>query len=745
MSTSAYEEQSTLNNWQKFSLCLIGVWTKEPYTIWIRLFWTLSLSLTVISEFYYLYTNFNSKNLPDSIEVLSVAMNYMIGLLKLFILWHYRRTFRRIINAIADDWKECSSCNLNWILNIMTKRASTCLRFTKSLFISFGVSVSIYGLSSYLIFSTKESEEPQLLVKMVLPFDAISSPNYEIVLIVQYIFMLVYVTMVTANIMSLLLTLIFHIDGQIEIIKQITENIPTSCKTSESVGLTIKSLIGKHQRIISISDDIETLFTYVLLLQFFANTLIICCVGFVIAVAVVTNNASEMFLRFSGYYCVMTMEAFVYCYAGEYLSSKVLHVCGQLDVMSHAIENIPTLSEKSESVKLKIRSLIEKHQRIISMSNDIESLFTYILLVQVLSSTMIICSIGFVLAVTLRTNQEIGMLLKLASYYVAMTVEFFIYCYAGEYLSTKSFTVSYTVYESEWYNLKTRESRMLMMLIMRSQKSLRLTIGKFADLSLEQFTSIMKLSMSYISVLLAITSCFIFGSKDYQLIITMSFPFDVKSLSNYKIVLFLQYIYLLTFGIAWIGNIITLVLTLVFQIGGQLDMISHALENISINNEKPKSVGMKIRSLIGKHQKVILMAADIESLFTYILLAQFLSSTLIICCLGFVIAVTLSTNQEIGMLLKLASYYFPVTLEAFIYCYAGEYLINKSFAISYMVYEYEWYNLKVNDSRLLILLIMRSQKPLHLTIGKFVNLSLQQFTSIMKLSMSYISVLLAVY
>lgn len=45
---------------------------------------------------------------------------------------------------------------------------------------------------------------------------------------------------------------------------------------------TIKALVRRHQRIIALSTDIESLFSYIALMQFLWNTLVICSLGFII-------------------------------------------------------------------------------------------------------------------------------------------------------------------------------------------------------------------------------------------------------------------------------------------------------------------------------------------------------------------------------------------------------------------------------------------------------------------------------
>jgi len=46
------------------------------------------------------------------------------------------------------------------------------------------------------------------------------------------------------------------------------------------------------------------------------------------------------------------------------------------------------------------------------------------------------------------------------------------------------------VYESLWYDLTPMQNRGLLLMIIRSQKHLTLTVGKVMDLSLMQFSSV---------------------------------------------------------------------------------------------------------------------------------------------------------------------------------------------------------------------------------------------------------------
>lgn len=77
-----------------------------------------------------------------------------------------------------------------------------------------------------------------------------------------------------------------------------------------------------------------------------------------------------------------------------------------------------------------------------------------------------------------------------------------------------------------------------------------------------------------------------------------------------------------------------------FQIlhaSGQIDILCDALREISPEKNNRQLAVSITKELIGKHQKIIVFSNKIEKIFCYIALIQFMSSTLVTCCLGYMI------------------------------------------------------------------------------------------------------------
>ncbi|XP_032669846.1 odorant receptor 22c-like [Odontomachus brunneus] len=369
---------STVSQQAKIGLQLTGVWPNS--SVLFKLLWTSIMIIALIFQYRYVLYHFNTDDLPHLIDGLSTTVPYSLLFFKLIVLWIKNRVFIDILTAMSKDWRECSS------MHVMIDKATLSHRCSKLIIGIYSTAVLLYSTAS-IDFRKNIDVCRELLVKMELPFVFCESPTYEIVMFVQFIHLMA-VSLIIGTIDTLIVTLMLHIGGQIDIIlQQLNKIYPKDGEYGLPTG-TAKSLIIKHYKIIDFSDSIENLFSLIALMQFLSSIVIMCCIGF-----------------------------------------------------------------------------------------------------------LVICTLG--------TDDGIRMLIKTFFFYIAMTMESFIFCFAGEYLSNKSKTVGDAAYESLWYVLKPQDSRMLLLMIMRSQRRLTITAGKFMDLSLQGFMNSLKASASYISVLYA--------------------------------------------------------------------------------------------------------------------------------------------------------------------------------------------------------------------------------------------------
>ncbi|XP_071643180.1 odorant receptor 4-like isoform X1 [Temnothorax longispinosus] len=381
---------NTVSKAIEICLRIFGIWPNTSCALLRRLFWIVTLIFEQVFQYRYIVMHFYLIEFSDRMKILGAAMAYSILLTRLLIFWYKQRTFNKILTMIAVDWEKCSDTKFSMLTTKCNAKLSQ--RFTKMTVILYCTMVTFFGSNVFLqntndgITSNVSTTRP-LIVDMDLPFDVNRRFVYEFVIIVQFFHMLICANSM-GLINALLINLILHISGQIDILrKSVLELFPkeNKCSTNRSM---VKRVITKHQNVITFSEHIEDLYSYISMVLFVSDTLLICCLGFTMVTSIGQPDASESIIR------------------------------------------------------------------------------------------------NFL-------------------FYLAVNIEVFIFCFAGEYLSAKSKSIGDAAYDSLWYESDFRDGRSVLLLIMRSQNQLTITIGNIANLSLEQFSSILKASASYISVLLA--------------------------------------------------------------------------------------------------------------------------------------------------------------------------------------------------------------------------------------------------
>ncbi|XP_024871875.1 odorant receptor 13a-like [Temnothorax curvispinosus] len=234
------------------------------------------------------------------------------------------------------------------------------------------------------------------------------------------------------------------------------------------------------------------------------------------------------------------------------------------------------------------------------------------------------------------------------------------------------------------------------------------------------------------------------NTTDLIFLTKIEVPFDVNTQRTYRFILLTELCFI--FMMAWSsGTTNSLLLILTLHTAGQINILRYWLTQLtpSGNSSKGESLAAATTKIIEKHKKIICFSKNIESLYTYIALVQFVSNTLMICTLAFLVVTTIGSPNATKQIVR-SFFFFAITnLEVYIFCFAGEYLKNKNKEIGFAAYNSAWYDMKTKDSRALLFIMLISQKQLTLTAGKMVDLSLQSFTSIINASGSFLSMLLA--
>ncbi|NP_001177509.1 odorant receptor 69 isoform X1 [Nasonia vitripennis] len=235
-----------------------------------------------------------------------------------------------------------------------------------------------------------------------------------------------------------------------------------------------------------------------------------------------------------------------------------------------------------------------------------------------------------------------------------------------------------------------------------------------------------------------------------EMLLKSYYPFDYKSSPTYEIMLFLQIILAMSMAIA---NAMTesLFIVLILHACSYVDLLLDEIKIFSDNCNKKvlnitdsNNMRFYVHVILKRHIQLLESVKKIENIYSNVSLVQMFFSVITICVTGFVM-ITALESKDIVLLIKFATFIWFLLWQIFSFCFAGQYLLNKGETITGAMYDSDWYNIESNDVKAISFIIKKTQRPLSVTAGKYIPLSVTSFAAIVKTSFSYLSVLRASY
>ncbi|XP_074031888.1 odorant receptor 4 [Leptinotarsa decemlineata] len=133
------------------------------------------------------------------------------------------------------------------------------------------------------------------------------------------------------------------------------------------------------------------------------------------------------------------------------------------------------------------------------------------------------------------------------------------------------------------------------------------------------------------------------------------------------------------------------------------------------------------------HNEVMNMAIIYNNSFRVCVFMNLFFSAIVLGCLSYAVF----ENFSLG---GLCLYILWATSVAIV-CHSGQRLINESTGIGETIYNAKWYNFENNLQKELLMVMMRSEKPVYLEAGPFGNMTHGVLMTIQQTSYSYLSLL----
>ncbi|XP_077269865.1 odorant receptor 10-like [Temnothorax americanus] len=180
------------------------------------------------------------------------------------------------------------------------------------------------------------------------------------------------------------------------------------------------------------------------------------------------------------------------------------HACGQVQILMTLLDDLVDGKRIKGTVEKRLSLIAKHHVRVLRFTADVEEILREICLLELVAATLIICLLEYYCLMEWENSDAVAIF----TYFIlliSLTFNILIFCYIGQLLVEEFVKIGSAAYEVNWYDLSGHQAVDLVMIITMSHYPPKLTAGKFCDLSLNTFSTVLKTSVVYLNLLRTVT------------------------------------------------------------------------------------------------------------------------------------------------------------------------------------------------------------------------------------------------
>ncbi|XP_043277725.1 odorant receptor 45b-like [Venturia canescens] len=186
---------------------------------------------------------------------------------------------------------------------------------------------------------------------------------------------------------------------------------------------------------------------------------------------------------------------------------------------------------------------------------------------------------------------------------------------------------------------------------------------------------------------------------------------------------------------------IAFLFSLVLHVCGKLAVLTYRIKNLDLEkHEDPGTFRNIFCDIVTRHREILQLANDIEGVFNLVLLEELVVSTVIVGLTSYMVIANIDAEDK-GVFVACLTYAMTILWLVYGYCVAGQYLLIESANLYNAYYHCKWYDASVSFKKQMIICMIGARKPIHLSGGGCYTFSLVSYTSVLKTTASYVSML----
>ncbi|XP_039305970.1 odorant receptor 22c-like isoform X2 [Solenopsis invicta] len=182
-----------------------------------------------------------------------------------------------------------------------------------------------------------------------------------------------------------------------------------------------------------------------------------------------------------------------------------LHICALFECLRYNVERIRSTDPVSLEPNIKddesyhdLIACVKSHKHALKLSDILSSNYSMAYFFHLGS---VVISLSFGSAEIIMLDLKLGEIISILSLNITQLVHIFSLCMLSQRLTNRSSEVQDIIYSCDWYRMSLRSRRLVMFTLMGANKPCYIKAGMMFVMSMETFSSILKLSLSYFTVL----------------------------------------------------------------------------------------------------------------------------------------------------------------------------------------------------------------------------------------------------
>ncbi|RZC42341.1 odorant receptor 67c-like, partial [Asbolus verrucosus] len=425
-------------------------------------------------------------------------------------------------------------------------------------------------------------------------------------------------------------------------------------------------------------------------------------------------------------------------------------LCGFLIHITNQLKHLRTFVVKlshntSKNLVEEVRFCVKYHIAIITYSEKTNEAFSTMMMLHLTLTSLVISALGFEILIVDNFNDSLRFTLHLLGWLVLLLL----ICYYGQILIDESVAVAEDIYFIPWHLAPVKIQKDIMMILMRSQKPLTLSAANIGVIFLFVamvvywfFGNVTNFTVPLLGRDKCSRQSKIYEERDPCGLMTQSFhPFDVSK-ELFPFAYFTQVYACLVITYYVVALTLTMVGIMIHTLA-QLEYCRILIRGLSKDIVfESEDLALRVKRIIHYHIKIIEYSEKTNDAFSTMMMVHLTLTSLVISALGFEIIIVGNIYDSFRFALHLFGWLVVLLLS----CYYGQILIDKviapsvstvntmslfqSAAVAEDVYSVAWYQAPVDIQKDVLMVLMRSQKPLTLSAANLGVMSFPTFLSV---------------